>query len=222
MMARMADPASADLGIFFSASRAAIVELDAGGTVRAWNPAAERLFGWRPDEVLGSPLPIVKPDDALRFELFRRAVLAGDSHVLFEDAVHKTGDLVPVRIWQTPAVDEVGGISGVWMMVARANERERVIEQRRAILDSSLDAAITSDESGRVRFWSQRAAQMFGWSVAEVSSRRFSELIIPERYRAAYERGLVQFARDGTGPLIGRRIEIEGLHRDGHEFPIEL
>jgi PAS domain S-box-containing protein len=222
MMSRMADPAAVALGAFFSAARAAIVEIDAAGTVRAWNPAAERLLGWRSDEVIGRELPIVKPSDVLRFQLFRRAVLSGDSHAVFEDVLNKTGDHVPVRIWQTPAVDEAGRIAGVWMMIVRANERERALEQRRAILETSLDAAITSDDQGRVRFWSQRAAQMFGWSAAEATSRKLSELIIPERYRAEHERGLEQFARDGTGPLIGRRIEIEAQHRDGHEFPIEL
>jgi PAS domain S-box-containing protein len=63
---------------------------------------------------------------------------------------------------------------------------------------------------------------MFGWSAQEAISRRLSELVIPERYRADHERGLEQFARDGTGPLLGRRVEIEALHRDGHEFPIEM
>src|SRR5262245_40535214 len=145
MMSRMADPASAALGSFFAASRTAIVEVDAAGAVRSWNPTAERLFGWRSNEVLGRPLPIVKPDDELRFQLFRRAVLAGDSHAIFEDVLHKSGEPVPVRIWQTPAVDEAGRIAGVLLMIARANERERALEQRRAILETTLDAAITSE-----------------------------------------------------------------------------
>src|SRR5262245_26985172 len=129
----MADPESADLGRFFAASRAAIIELDGRGCVRSWNPAAERLLGWRSDEALARALPFVQSEDTLRFELFRRAVLNGDSHATFETILSKSGEPIPVRVWQTPAVDEAGRVAGVWMMVARANEREQALGQLRAI-----------------------------------------------------------------------------------------
>ena len=44
------------------ASPLAIVSIAAGYTVKMWNPAAVRMFGWREEEVLGGPLPFVPPD----------------------------------------------------------------------------------------------------------------------------------------------------------------
>ena len=45
------------LGAIIDASPVAIVELDRSGRVQLWNPAAERIYGWRPEEVLGRPHP---------------------------------------------------------------------------------------------------------------------------------------------------------------------
>jgi hypothetical protein len=49
-----------------------------------------------------------------------------------------------------------------------------------------------------------------------------SELIIPHRFRDAHERGLAHFLATGEGPVMDQHIEIDALHRDGHELPIEL
>ncbi len=52
--------------------------------------------------------------------------------------------------------------------------------------------------------------------------RRLSEAIIPPRYRAAHERGLSHFLATKEGPVLNKRIEINAIHRDGREFPVEL
>lgn len=44
------------------ASPLAIIVIDPDGTVRMWNPAAQRTFGWSEEEVLGFPLPIIPAD----------------------------------------------------------------------------------------------------------------------------------------------------------------
>src|SRR5437660_9550150 len=49
-----------------------------------------------------------------------------------------------------------------------------------------------------------------------------SDTIIPQRYREAHGLGLASFLKTGKGPVLNKRTELEGIHRDGHEFPIEL
>src|SRR5947207_1044572 len=48
------------------------------------------------------------------------------------------------------------------------------------------------------------------------------ETVIPSSYREAHERGLAHFLAIGEGPVLGRRIELTALRRNGTEFPIEL
>jgi two-component system, cell cycle sensor histidine kinase and response regulator CckA len=92
----------------------------------------------------------------------------------------------------------------------------------RNILDSALDAVVMMDSGGLIVSWNRRAEALFGWARDEVVGRPLSELIIPGRYREAHTRGLARFLATGEGPVIGRRIELSALRRDGSEFPIEL
>jgi PAS domain S-box-containing protein len=92
----------------------------------------------------------------------------------------------------------------------------------RLIVDTALDAHIAIDSQGVITNWSRQTETMFGWRADEAIGQRLSETIIPLRYRAAHERGLRHFLETGEGPILNQRLEIEALHRDGHEFPIEL
>jgi hypothetical protein len=46
--------------------------------------------------------------------------------------------------------------------------------------------------------------------------------LIPPSYREAHERGFKKYLETGEGPVLGQTIEITAMHRDGHEFPVEL
>jgi PAS domain S-box-containing protein len=90
------------------------------------------------------------------------------------------------------------------------------------ILDLAPNAVVSMDESGRVTYWNPGAEEMFGVSRNDALGKRVAELIIPERFRAAHAAAVDRFLADGTGPLIGRKVELEALRSDGTEFPVEL
>jgi len=92
----------------------------------------------------------------------------------------------------------------------------------RQILDSTLDAVVLIDSSGTVREWNARAETIFGRPAAEAIGRPMADLIIPERFREAHHRGLARFLATGKGAILGRRMELSALRRDGEEFPVEL
>lgn len=105
----------------------------------------------------------------------------------------------------------------------RAEEARKTSEERvRLILDAALDAVIAIDQTGRIIDWNPQAETLFGWSAAEALGQTLSQLIVPERYRAAHERGLEHYLSTGEGPALNRRIELSALHRDQSEFPVEL
>ena len=104
----------------------------------------------------------------------------------------------------------------------RAGEVAHREAQLRAIFDNALDTVITMDSSGIVTSWSQQGEATFGWSTDAIVGQRLSEIIIPERYRDAHEQGLRHFLATGEGPMLNQRIEIVALHKEGHEFPVEL
>ena len=105
--------------------------------------------------------------------------------------------------------------------VSERDWRERE-SQLRAILDASLDAVIGMDEEGLVIDWTPSATAVFGWTRDEVMGRPLGDLLIPEHSRQAHRQGLERFKLTGEGPYLNRRIEIDGLRRDGTEIVVEL
>ncbi|HUF35844.1 MAG TPA: PAS domain S-box protein [Gemmatimonadales bacterium] len=106
----------------------------------------------------------------------------------------------------------------------RVAEAELQASRRRveAILGSSLDALVTMDEEGLITGWSGQAEILFGWPEAEIVGTPLAETIVPHRHREAHRRGMAHFKRTGEGPILGHRIEITALRRNGEEFPVEL
>ncbi len=96
------------------ASPAAMFELDARGRVVEWNPAAERIFGWRRDEVLGKPNPIVDPSSEEEFMRSFRRELSGEA--LPERRIRRTrkdGAQLDLRLSATLVRGEGGVVTGV-------------------------------------------------------------------------------------------------------------
>ncbi len=92
----------------------------------------------------------------------------------------------------------------------------------RAVIDSALDAVVTTDADSVITGWSAHAETMFGWSAGEALGRTLSETIIPARYHEAHQAGVRRYLQTGEGPILNQRIEITALRRNGREFPVEL
>ncbi len=92
----------------------------------------------------------------------------------------------------------------------------------RLVLDSAHDAFIGMDSDGRIVRWNAQAAATFGWSRDEVIGQQLADTIMPPGFRAAHVEGMRRFHQSGDAPIVNRRLELRGLHRDGHEFPIEI
>jgi PAS domain S-box-containing protein len=102
------------------------------GTVRLWNPAAERIFGWSEGEVLGRPLPIVPADGRDEFHGNLRAVARGEPFQLGEARrLCKDGTSLDVGIWASP-LPSPGG-ARVLALVADVTERKRILDERRRL-----------------------------------------------------------------------------------------
>src|SRR5215469_16955365 len=95
-------------------------------------------------------------------------------------------------------------------------------DELRPTLDTALDAVVVMKSDGVVADWNDRAVGVFGWSRDEAVGRIMADLIIPERYREAHRKGLRRYMESGKGEVIGRRIEVSGLRKNGEEFPVEL
>src|SRR5207253_5352122 len=92
----------------------------------------------------------------------------------------------------------------------------------RGILDTALDCIITIGSGGRVLEFNPAAERLFGFSRDEAIGKELADLIIPPRMREQHRRGLAHYLKTGEGPVIGKRIEIAGVRKDGSEILVEL
>jgi diguanylate cyclase (GGDEF)-like protein/PAS domain S-box-containing protein len=101
---------------------------------------------------------------------------------------------------------------------ALAESKERFY----TIIETALDAVVQMDDEGIITGWNAQAEKMLGWPRAEAIGRAMDETIIPPRYREAHQKGLQRFLTNGEGAILNSQVELLALHRDGHEFPVEL
>jgi len=110
-------------------------------------------------------------------------------------------------------------------LASRAEHVERqLIESRerfRAVVESAPDAIALADYRGLIMSWNKAAQSLFGYSEEEVLSQPLT-LIMPARYREAHQKGLERLRATGEARIIGKRVELYGLRKDGSEFPLEL
>lgn len=95
-------------------------------------------------------------------------------------------------------------------------------ERVRSILTYAPDAFISMGPDGCITEWNHQAEETLGWSRGEALGRNLAELIIPAAQRQAHNQGLAHFKASGSGPVVGARLELAALHKDGREVPIQL
>jgi diguanylate cyclase (GGDEF)-like protein/PAS domain S-box-containing protein len=95
-------------------------------------------------------------------------------------------------------------------------------EQTRLIIETASQAYVAIDASGRIIDWNAQAEATFGSSRQEALGQQLEDLIIPVGQRAEHRAGMARYLATGEGRLLGKRIEVTALHRDGHEFLAEL
>ncbi len=127
----------------------------------------------------------------------------------------------------TAADEDFLRLIGQWLEQDAAREEtarqlRRSEELNKAVIRSSLDAIITCDERGVITEFNPAAEQIFGRSRAEALGESLDAMIIPERMRAAHGLSLRRLSEGGPGRILGQRLELPAVRRDGQEFPVEL
>ncbi|AKI99519.1 Sensory box histidine kinase [Archangium gephyra] len=137
------------LQAIIQSSPAAITLLELDGTVRLWNPAAERIFGWKAEEVLGGFTPVVPEDKREELHGNLARVARGESILGQETRRHRRdGTTIDVTMWAT-ALHAASGQTLCLTVIADMTERKRAEEALRflaeagTVLASSLEHEVT-------------------------------------------------------------------------------
>jgi PAS domain S-box-containing protein len=209
----------------------AIFMLDPHGTIISWNSGAERIKGYTAEEIIGTHFSIFYPQEANEAGWPQHELEITTAEGRFEDngwRIRKDGSIFWANVIITALRDTSGRLRGFSKITRDLTERKLAEEsfrsqqeQFRAMTESANDAIIFADEQGRVTFWNEVARRTFGYDDGEIVGMPLA-MLMPERYREDLQRGLQSLSAGGEPHLIGKRVELYGLRRDGSEFPLEL
>lgn len=210
----------------------ALIAINSEGRVISWNHAAELIFQYSRDEMIGQPLHAILPERFrdLHDQGIARVNSGGERHVIGKSAqlagVRKDGTEFPLELtlsaWSTDEGMNYGGIIRDITDRVAMEEEIRLSEMRfRSILESAHDAVITADSKGDILSWNKAAENIFGYTESEVLGGPLT-IIVPDRYKSLHEEGIKRVGQGGERHVIGNTVELSGLHKSGKEFPIEL
>ncbi|MDB4993645.1 MAG: two-component hybrid sensor and regulator, partial [Myxococcaceae bacterium] len=114
-------------------------------------------------------------------------------------------------------------VTGIVTAMDKARRDAATSEGRaNTIFESAVDSVVIMDASGRVVAVNAATVSAFGHERAALVGKKLSDVLIPERLREAHRDALARFRSTGVAPRVGKRLELEALHADGSEIPIEL
>lgn len=124
---------NAMLGAILNASPIPMMALDRNAFIRLWNRAAEKVYGWMADEVIGKVSPLVPEDETdAAFAIFERVIAGETLDGLEVQRRLKDGRLADLRMFASPLHDSSGEVMGVMMMAENVTERNRANAELRA------------------------------------------------------------------------------------------
>jgi PAS domain S-box-containing protein len=123
---------SALLAAIVESSDDAIVSKDLNGIVTSWNRGAERIFGYRAEEIIGRSITIVVPADRLQEETYILVKIRAGERVDHYETVrqHRDGRLVDVSVTVSPVRDAEGRIVGASKIVRDISDRKQAEEMQ--------------------------------------------------------------------------------------------
>jgi PAS domain S-box-containing protein len=217
---KAAEDANARLAAIASAADDAIMGLATDGTILAWNPAAERMFGYPAGEAIGRSARVLYPEDAeVEFgDLFRR-VHAGE-HVRYESvSVRKDGGRVDVAGVLTPVHGRAGRIVGVAAVLRDIGEHKRMeqklVEALAQVLQINNQSKLALLAGRMGTFEVDLAREAVTWS-----DEIYAQVGIDRSTPIATDKDIAQFIHpDDRDAALARRGE---AHRTGEAYENEF
>jgi PAS domain S-box-containing protein len=208
----------------------AIFTKNLDGIIQTWNPSAERLFGYGPEEIVGKSVTVLFPADRLNEEdhIIGRLRQGQTIERLETIRVSKDGRHLPVAVSVSPLKNAHGEIVGASKIIHDISDivtaREALVREKELLattLASIGDAVIVTDAQGRVMYVNAEAERLTKWSNAEAVRQPLPTVfrIVHEETRAPVEDPVEKVLR--LGGIVGLANHTVLIAKDGAEIPID-
>lgn len=209
----------------------AIFMLDPHGRVSSWNTGAERIKGYKSEEILGEHFSRFYTQEDIELGKPASELKVAASEGQLEDEgwrVRKDGS----QFWANVVITAIRGKDGELLGFSKvtrditerkkAEEALRASENRfRSLFEFSPDAIVVTDQEGRIAEVNTQVQKVFGYERAELLGQPI-EVLIPERFRAAHPGRRADYAAHPRVRTMGAGLDLYGRRKDGSEFPVDI
>ncbi|NOY59148.1 MAG: PAS domain S-box protein [Calditrichaeota bacterium] len=187
------------------------------------------MLGYTTREMTGKNLREFLPrNDIQNIKPVLIALKRGDAVEHDFDLLHKSDSRIYVKMKLSPIADADGTFLGAHAKVINMTDKKKIekalirSEARfRSVVQSAVDAIISTDSDGRVIFWNQAAQKMFGYCSDEMIGESVTKLM-PGEYIEKHKAGIERLQKGGESGILDRTVELKGLSKDGKKFSIDL
>jgi PAS domain S-box-containing protein len=203
-----------------------IIFFDAKEKIRYWNNAAQEIYGYTKDEILGKKLKetIIAPS---AFDFFTKTktdfLKKKTGCIAFEiPTLRKDGTELPAEI--SLNITKIGEEELVVASIRDNSEHRNSEERFNGIARSIKDAVILVDDEARITYWNPAAEKTFGYTSQEALDRGIHELVMPDSTmtKERMAESIKAFSETGIGYFTVGNVEVMGRRKDGTKFPAEL
>jgi PAS domain S-box-containing protein len=202
----------------------AIFMMDTQGQIVSWNAGAERIKGYRADEIIGRSFSCFFPPEDIargRPEEILRLTAAGGRHEEQGMRVRKDGSRFLASLTFTALRDQAGNLRGFSEFSHDLTESKEAGAKYRGLLEAAPDAMVVVNQGGEIVLVNVQAEKQFGYRRDELVGQKVKN-IIPEGFAERLIADATRSVADALGQQIGMGIELSGRCKDGSRFPIEI
>src|ERR1700730_1558144 len=202
----------------------AIFMMDPAGRIISWNAGAERIKGYRADEIIGRNFSCFFPPQDIergRPEEILQIAAASGRHEEQGMRVRKDGSLFLANVTFTALRDSTGNLRGFSEFSHDLSESKEAEARYRGLLEAAPDAMVVVNQSGEIVLLNVQAEKQFGYRRDELLGQKVTNLI-PVGFAERLVAGGLRSAEDALAQQIGTGIELVARRKDSSEFPIEL
>jgi PAS domain S-box-containing protein len=207
----------------------AVLALSSDGIVLHWNRAAEGVFGYAAQEVVGRPLTdLIVPADLQSEEKSVQAEVLAGRHMVY-DTVRRRKDGSMLHVSVSSKVVLGSGTGKSFILSTNRDITDLKVERIAKLLavrfgdllEVAPDAILMINVTGRIVFANSQAEWVFGYVQAELLGKPL-EMLLPERLREAHQGHRARFFASPRARPMGVGFDLYGLRRGGEEFPVEI
>lgn len=196
----------------------AVVTIDPNNCVTFFNSAAEKLWGYSRNEVLGQNVKMLVPTEiqANHDEYVNANRRTGEDKIVGTSRDVEVERKDKTRVWVNLSLSRVtlGNKTTYTAFVKDITEQRRAQEIVRQTLEQSIDAVVTIDEHNNITFYNSAAERLWGYSRNEVLGRNV-KMLVPSAIQASHD-GYVNANRTtGEDKIVGTSREVEVHCKDG-------